>query len=63
MQFLDWTDMAPRLADGPVALQLHGGEEWVQGKDWVGVDESIGGDADYTKRFIRYRNVRIKELK
>jgi hypothetical protein len=63
VQFLDWTDTMPRLADGFLALQVHGGLERVQGKDWVGVDGSTGGETDYTKRFVRYRNIRIKELR
>ncbi|MCC7009599.1 MAG: DUF1080 domain-containing protein [Acidobacteria bacterium] len=62
VQFLDWTDTMPRLADGFLALQVHGGLEWVQGKDWVGVDGSKGGETDFTKRSVRYRNIRLKEL-
>jgi hypothetical protein len=61
--FLDWTDTMPRAADGFLALQLHGGVEFVHGKDWVGVDGSQGGATDFTKRYIRYRNVRVKELR
>lgn len=62
VKFTDYTDTVPRLADGYLALQVHGGLEWVQGKNWVGVDGSTGGDTDYTKRFVRFRNVRLKEL-
>jgi hypothetical protein len=62
VQFIDWTDTMPRLSEGFLALQLHHGLEFVQGKNWVGVDGSTGGDSDYTKRIIRYRNIRIKEL-
>jgi len=63
VQFLDWTDTMPRASDGYLALQLHHGLEFVQGQNWVGVDGSTGGETDYTKRVIRYRNVRIKELR
>jgi hypothetical protein len=61
--FTDYTDMVPRLADGYLALQVHGGLEFVQGKNWVGVDGSTGGETDYTKRCVRFRNIRIKELR
>lgn len=60
--FLDWTDTVPRLAEGYLALQVHGGQEWVMGKDWVGVDGSLGGETDFTRRYVRYRNIRIKVL-
>jgi hypothetical protein len=63
VQFLDWTDTLPRASDGYLAVQLHGGVEFVHGKNWVGVDSSTGGDTDYTKRVIRYRNIRIKLLR
>ena len=46
-----------------IGLQVHGGLEFVNGKNWVGVDGSACGDTDYTKRFVRFRNVRLKELK
>src|SRR5262245_5563283 len=61
--YIDWTDTMSRASEGFLALQLHHGLEFVQGKNWVGVDGSKGGDADYTKRYIRYRNIRIKELR
>jgi hypothetical protein len=63
VQFLDWTDTMTRMSDGHLALQLHHGLEFVHGKDWIGVYSSTGGDTDYTKRNIRYRNIRIKELR
>ena len=63
VQFVDYTDSISRLPEGHIALQVHGGLEFVNGKDWVGVDGSTGGDTDYTKRFVRFRNVRVKELK
>jgi Domain of Unknown Function (DUF1080) len=63
VQFLDWTDSVPRVSEGYIALQVHGGLEFVHGKDWVGVDGTTGGETDFTKRFVRYRNVRVKELK
>ena len=62
VQFVDWTDTMPRLSEGHLALQLHGGVEWVQGKNHVGINGSKAGETDYTKGYIRYRNVRIKEL-
>jgi hypothetical protein len=62
VKFTDYTDTIPRLADGYLALQVHGGLEFVQGKNWVGVDGSTGGETDYTKRHVRFRNVRIKEV-
>jgi hypothetical protein len=62
VKFTDYTDTMPRLADGHLALQVHGGLEWVQGKNWVGVDGSTGGETDYTKRYVRFRNIRIKQL-
>ena len=63
VQFVDYTDSISRLPEGHIALQVHGGLEFVNGKDWVGVDGSTGGDTDYTKRFVRFRNIRVKELK
>jgi len=63
VQFVDYTDTVSRLSEGYIALQVHGGLEFVNGKDWVGVDGSTGGDTDYTKRFVRFRNIRLKELK
>jgi Domain of Unknown Function (DUF1080) len=63
VQFLDWRDTMPRASEGYLALQLHGGVEFVHGQNWVGVEGSTGGETDYTKRIIRYRNVRVKELR
>jgi hypothetical protein len=62
VQFVDWTDSVSRDPEGSIALQVHGMLEYVHGKDWVGVDGSTGGETDFTKRFVRYRNVRVKEL-
>jgi hypothetical protein len=62
VKFTDYTDTMPRLAEGYLALQVHGGLEFVQGKNWVGVDGSTGGETDYTKRYVRFRNIRIKEV-
>ena len=63
VKFLDWTDTMPRLSDGYLALQVHGGTEWVNGPAFRSADSSRDGDADYTKRYVRYRNVRIKTLR
>ena len=63
VQFVDYTDTISRRPEGAIALQVHGGLEFVNGKDWVGVDGSKGGETDYTKRYARFRNIRVKELK
>jgi hypothetical protein len=63
VKFLDWTDTMPRLSDGYLALQVHGGTEWVNGPAFRSADSSRDGDTDYTKRYVRYRNVRIKTLR
>jgi hypothetical protein len=63
VKFIDWTDTIPRLADGYLALQVHGGLEFVQGSAFRSADGARAGDTDYTKRDVRYRNVRIKTLR
>ena len=63
VKFIDWTDTIPRLADGYLALQVHGGLEFVQGSAFRSADGARAGDTDYTKRYLRYRNIRIKTLR
>jgi len=63
VQFVDYTDTVSRQPEGHIGLQVHGGLEFVNGKNWVGVDGSKGGETDYTKRLVRFRNIRLKELK
>jgi hypothetical protein len=62
VKFVDWTDTMPRLSEGHLALQVHGGLEYVQGAAFHGADGSGTGAADYTQRYVRYRNIRIKTL-
>jgi hypothetical protein len=63
VRFADWTDTMPRLADGYLALQVHGGTEWVNGTAFLSADGAQAGASDYTQRFVRYRNIRIKTLR
>jgi hypothetical protein len=63
VKFLEWTDTMPRLADGYLALQVHGGTEWVNGPAFHSADGARGGETDYTQRYARYRNIRIKTLR
>jgi 3-keto-disaccharide hydrolase len=47
VKFMEWTDEKKRLPDeGAIALQVHGG----------------GDSKDYDGKFVRYRNIRVKEL-
>lgn len=62
VKFAEWPDTMPRLSEGYLALQVHGGLEYVQGAPFYSADGSRDGEADYTKRYVRYRNVRIKTL-
>jgi hypothetical protein len=63
VKFSDWTDTMPRLSDGYLALQVHGGTEYVNGAAFYSADGARDGADDYTKRYARYRNIRIKTLK
>jgi hypothetical protein len=63
VKFMEWTDTIPRLADGYLALQVHGGLEFVHGSAFRSVDGSPAGNTDYTKRYVRYRNIRLKTLR
>jgi hypothetical protein len=47
VKFMEWTETEARHpAQGGIALQVHGG----------------GNPADYTGKFVRYRNIRVKDL-
>ncbi len=49
VQFMEWTETEKRHPDqGGIALQVHGG--------------SGGGGGDLTKQFVRYRNIRVREI-
>ena len=41
----------------------NGGLEWVNGAAFYTADAGVGaGAADYTQRYVRYRNIRVKTL-